>query len=537
LYRSKQIQNASYLFRYDFHITGENSVITDRQAFNYIQCPHRVALDLRAPLAEMDEADAFTEMLWDHAIAHEKEVLASLNISFDLSNLSAEARASETLAAMARGEALIYKGRLVVGDRESEPDLLALVDGKYRAGDIKSGSGFDGEEDAGKLKKDYAIPLAHSTELLEELGFSDGTGTAFIIDESGATVLYPLKQAQSICVKESFSDGYKAILHDLRAVVVGSKKSLPAMASTCKQCHWHTHCEKAVIEADDLTLIVELGRSKRDILVSEFPTVAALAKAELDDYAAGDKGKTIFKGIGLATLQKFKARANLLLHPESGPYLKYPVSLPSVPYEVLFDIEDDPMRSGFVYLHGFIERQAGRPETASFRPCIADDVTPEAEEKAFDEAWTYLSRCVARGDTAIYYYAPHEKIMYKQLAKRFPAVCSVADVEALFDNPLVVDLYTTIIRKATEWPTHDMSIKTIARFLGFEWRDPNPSGAASIQWFDAWVKSRDPDKFQRILDYNEDDNRATGVVVAGIRQLRLLESVSFENTVCERLAA
>jgi predicted RecB family nuclease len=31
------------------------------------------------------------------------------------------------------------------------------------------------------------------------------------------------------------------------------------------------------------------------------------------------------------------------------------------------------------------------------------------------------------------------------------------------------------------WPTRDHSIKTLAKFLGFHWRDNNPSGAASIE--------------------------------------------------------
>jgi predicted RecB family nuclease len=47
--------------------------------------------------------------------------------------------------------------------------------------------------------------------------------------------------------------------------------------------------------------------------------------------------------------------------------------------------------------------------------------------------------------------------------------------------------------KATEWPTNDQSIKTLAKYLGFAWRDTNPSGAASIEWFDRWVRDRDPD--------------------------------------------
>lgn len=45
----------------------------------------------------------------------------------------------------------------------------------------------------------------------------------------------------------------------------------------------------------------------------------------------------------------------------------------------------------------------------------------------------------------------------------------------------MVDLYFDVVKKATEWPLYDQSIKTLAQYLGFEWRDPDPSGAASIE--------------------------------------------------------
>jgi predicted RecB family nuclease len=46
-----------------------------------------------------------------------------------------------------------------------------------------------------------------------------------------------------------------------------------------------------------------------------------------------------------------------------------------------------------------------------------------------------------------------------------------------------------------------------------------PSGAASIEWFDQWIKTGDPAIRQRILDYNEDDCRPTRVLLDGIRGL------------------
>ena len=62
----------------------------------------------------------------------------------------------------------------------------------------------------------------------------------------------------------------------------------------------------------------------------------------------------------------------------------------------------------------------------------------------------------------------------------------------LFDPEGAVDLYYDVVLKATEWPTRDFSIKTLATHLGFKWRDSHPSGAASIEWFHRWVESDRP---------------------------------------------
>jgi len=61
--------------------------------------------------------------------------------------------------------------------------------------------------------------------------------------------------------------------------------------------------------------------------------------------------------------------------------------------------------------------------------------------------------------------------------------------------------------------------KTLAKFLGFSWRDTHPSGGASIEWFISWMQTGDITIKQPILDFNVDDCVATRVVLDGIRAL------------------
>lgn len=102
--------------------------------------------------------------------------------------------------------------------------------------------------------------------------------------------------------------------------------------------------------------------------------------------------------------------------------------------------------------------------------------------------------------------------MCRKLRQKFPDVCSEEDLKALFDAPQTLDLYNQIVLKCTEWPTHSYGLKPLATHLGFEWRDSDPSGSASIEWFHRWTETGDDAIQKRILEYNEDDCRATRVL-------------------------
>jgi predicted RecB family nuclease len=58
-----------------------------------------------------------------------------------------------------------------------------------------------------------------------------------------------------------------------------------------------------------------------------------------------------------------------------------------------------------------------------------------------------------------------------------------------------------------------------APYLGFKWRDKEPPGAASIEWYHRWVETWEADIRHRILHYNEDDCIAMKVLLDAVRGL------------------
>lgn len=487
--------------------------ITASLLYALVECPHRVWLDATEDPAKRDEVSPFIELLWERGSKFERETIQKLDRPFtDLSGLSPLEKEQETLAAMRRGDQLIYSGRISAGDLLGQPDLLLREGAGYLAGDIKSGAGEEGaDEEDRKPKKKYAVQLALYTDILDQLGFSAGR-RAFVWDIRGDHIDYDLDASQGPRNPQTLWQFYAACIASARSILAGNDRTLPASASGCKLCHWYTLCREEVRTTDDLSQIPELGRAKRDAMAVEIRTVTDLAGINPDGYIA--KGnKTPFKGIGAASLRKFHERAKLLKAPNARPYLTQPVRFPLADRELHFDIEADPMRD-HIYLHGFVVRDRGVAEN-QFVSFVAEEPSPASERQAFAEAMHFFR---ASANAAVYVYSHYERTTYRKLQQRYPDVATVEEIETLFAEDRTIDLYK-LVKSSTEWPTWDHSIKTLAKYLGFTWRDTNPSGAASIEWYDRFVESGDRAILQRILDYNEDDCRAMIALLDALREM------------------
>lgn len=483
--------------------------------YDLVQCPHRVTRNVFDDQTARDPISPFVQLLWERGTLYEKEVIAGLEQPFtDLSDYATEEKERRTVEAIERGDALIYCGRLSQGDLLGEPDLLRREGSGYVAGDIKSGAGEEGADDDNKKpKKHYAVQLGLYTDILERRGISAGR-RAFVWDIRGEEVPYDFSVEYGVKNPRTLWSDYLDVVTQARAIVGKQIATDPAYSSPCKQCWWYSTCLKQLQAKNDLSLIFEVGRSRREMLVEIASTIREFARADPSKYIVGMKTK--FSGIGPDTLLKWHKRAQLLSAGNPKPYLKSAIELPIAELELFFDIEVDPLRD-LCYLHGFIERRKQDVKTETYRSYFIGQPNEEGEKRAFAEAWNYLT---GNHGAAVYYYSKYERTIYRKLQGKYPDICSRDEIDAFFEQPTSIDLYFDAVLKATEWPTRDYSLKTLAIYLGFEWRDPHPSGAASIEWFDRWVKTGDDRVKSRILEYNEDDCHATRVLLDGIRALQ-----------------
>jgi hypothetical protein len=157
-----------------------------------------------------------------------------------------------------------------------------------------------------ELKLHYAVQVALYVDILERLGLS-AARRGFIWDINGDEVPYDLTAPLGPKNPQTLWDKYQEALIQCRAVLAKQVTQLSAYASVCKLCHWCTYCVEQLTAADDLTLIPFLGRSVRDSMKDEVPTIAALASRNPDAFMKGKK--TIFPGVGQDRLRLFYERA------------------------------------------------------------------------------------------------------------------------------------------------------------------------------------------------------------------------------------
>ena len=501
--------------------------ITASKLYDYIQCPHRVWRDIYGPQNEkIQETNPFVELLWEKGIKHEEEIVSKLGDFVNLKDGSLDERFQKTIEAMKNKTSLIYQGVLKHENLLGIPDLLEkLPDDTYMPIDIKSGMGFEGVDEEqgeeGKLKKHYAAQLCLYNDILKRLDFAIHNNGK-IIDIHGEEIKYNLVSPMGARIKETYWDFYERIKKHVDFLMKNQDKNKPAMAGICKLCPWCNSCKKWCEEKRDLTNVFYLGRSNRDRInndlfienIDEFLEidVEEIMKQKEVEKKAGNK--EFLYGIGKGSLLKSIKRAKILYQTKK-PVAYDLIIFPQVSYELFFDIEDDPTQE-FVYLHGVYERNGDKERFIDF---TASEISDEAEKEIWRRFWKYIDS-LPQDNYAVYYYSHYEKTTYKKLQKRYPDVISPEKVEAFFENPNVIDLYK-IIQKQTDWPVGSYSLKALATYLGFSWRDETPSGALSIQWFNKYLDTKDESILKRILEYNEDDCKATMILKDGLGKLNI----------------
>ena len=472
------------------------SRVTAQDFYDHDKCPHRVFLNRFGNSEEKLPHSDFLNMLFENALTHEHEVAADLACE-PPKGVTLEDRALSTLQLMKAGAERIYQGVLLQPNESGIPDLLEKVPGNsqlgdyfYKPVDIKSGSGYENAA-TGTLRTDYGMQLYHYGLLLQAV---QGTfpPEAEILNRDRNRILYPLDQ---------FSAAYQETVAEIRLLTNGAKADEPALCSECGACQWWGHCEKVLVAAEDVTLLSEVGRSRKIALNS-------VGVRSIRDIPPFDFSRVKLKGIGPKTIESMKLAAISVLSNKLQVLAK--AALPDPPRKVYLDFEDDPTQE-LIYLCGMWIEPALHELNYHGLLC-----TDEAGEERIWAEFQRLCVSIASEDYTVFHYSAYERTKISALERKYAV--SEKDALELFKSRMV-DLYP-IVKRSAVLPSRGYGLKRIAPFVGVKYSAQDAGGAQSIVWFQEYQQNPNrQDLLETLLTYNREDCVAMKSVEEWLRQL------------------
>ena len=535
------------------------------------QCPRRIHNDFdptieKVPWVPSPEVQARL----DAGVAFEADVFAAIKTALgpsrvaDLTAISNKAQAVNTTIEAMDAQIDVILGGWMTGHpasgRTGKPDLLIRIDeDRYIPGDVKAHQSITknsrktltystladpatprqlpGYTPIATPRLDDYLQLAHYTDLLSDIDYIANRSLGVIIGTSAVPELdgelfmtwldleAPLFQTYSRSHGTTKRDAIERYKHefDFRLEVAkNAAAGLPALVepiftAECDACPWLEYC-RSITDLNTASAHITTGR----LSIREWKALAKLGVTTLDDLAALDSTDPDFQArylpeipnVGNPQVRIGEAvrRAGML---QAGRMLELntsrPVAIPRADLEIDLDAEWDP--SGRVYLWGAL---VNTPNTAPvYRAFVTWDPLDEHSERALaTELTTWLGSQIdaafAQGHTVSIYHYSHPEPSH---------LSRILGTDAADVIEQLVDLLPYM--RTNYFAANGLSLKHVAPEFGHTWRDADPGGAQSQTWLATARTTTDPDHQAartRLLDYNEDDTRATKAIREGALQ-------------------
>ncbi len=176
-------------------------------------------------------------------------------------------------------------------------------------------------------------------------------------------------------------------------------------------------------------------------------------------------------------------------------------ALPKLPPGIYLDIESyTPIN--FDYLFGILDNN-------TYIPFLALDTAYERD--AFSQVVEYIYK----SKKVVYHFHNYEVTRFKKLSRKYGINLS----KTFFSN--FVDVYK-LYAEHVALPVPSYSLKSIARYFGFNWRT-QLNGQIVVNSYAEYLATGDKRILDEILNYNEDDVRATEFILQKLIELSLMD--------------
>ena len=490
-------------------------ILTDELLLDYKRCQRRAFLEIYGDPSEQDKPQDFLLKVRQDSFNHKQTLLSMApHQQANYSDRDWEAGAKATCKLMKQGAERISQGVLLTKTAEgltlvSSPDLLVKQPGKSIFGDwlyvpstIKLGK---------RPKPEYKIVAAFCSQLLAVV---QG------VWPTAAWLILRRQNAHAVNLDIWIPAMQKLLEQCIETLQQKQEPEVFISRQKCGLCQWYSSCHAIAKSQQHLSLLPGVTPSRYQELQSlGLTTVESIADAQvttlesfLSQEVAADllqqaqstaQNRAILRRKHSSTLEALNGSWEVretnssaeYPHPKIlQPYIN-PLSTTSV--ELYFDIEAEPSLK-LDYLLGVlvVDRHTN---TEKFYSLLAEQPAEEESiwQQFLDLVWLYP-------DAPIFHFADYEVETLKRLAKLYNTPSQL--IKPLI--PRLVDLHEQVMNTVA-LPVESYSLKSLARWLGFEWRDADISGSQCVCLYTQWLETGDSSLLEIIGRYNEDDCRAT----------------------------
>ncbi|MFM2311579.1 MAG: hypothetical protein RLZZ04_855 [Cyanobacteriota bacterium] len=487
-------------------------LISDQLLLNYKRCHRRTFLETFGNPQDQDPAKDFLLKLKRENHTHIRNVIQGRSLEPDFPQASRrdwQLNAQQTIELMHQGVDCIAQGSLAVDysqwqsaiqdtlepmitDQAADflsqitliaaPSLLIKEPGtsifgnwSYMPVNIKLGR---------KPKPEYKLIAAFHAQILAIIQEQIPERSLLILKEHNS---YQVNLAHGLTKMQETVEACLTMLaeHHEPEVFISRQR--------CSLCNWYGYCHQVAKASEHLSLIPGVTPKRYEYLqslgVNTVQSLVNIAPVHLEETLGYDVAQQLKQQINAIQSDRPVVRANFDLV-NTQP-------IPSEAIELYFDIEAEPERQTDYLLGVLLVDRINNTE--QFHAFLAENL--EDEGKIWQE---FLDFIALYPDAPIFHYSEYEADTIKRLAQ-------------LYDTPRkqkkeilsrLVDLHLWVT-EAVIFPVESYSLKALANWIGFYWRETTGSGDQSVCWYDQWLQTQDRALLDLILSYNEDDCRAT----------------------------
>ncbi|NET56853.1 MAG: TM0106 family RecB-like putative nuclease [Symploca sp. SIO2E6] len=485
------------------------NVLTDELLLEYKRCRRRAFLEIYGDPSHQEQPQDFLLKLRRDSLAHKQAILdIAPHQQPNYPYRDWEAGFQATWQLMQQGTERISQGVLLAKTAEGQtlvcsPDLLVKQPGRSIFGDwfyvptiIKLGK---------RPKPEYKLLAAFCTQLL---------AVVQRVWPTAAWLILRRQHPHGVNLDIWIPAMQQLLRECLETLQQQQEPEVFISRQKCGLCQWYSSCHAIAKSQRHLSLLPGVTpRRYQELLSLGLTTVEAIATTQittlesvLSQEIASDlvqqaqataQNRAILRHHNYSTLQNFQVlNGSEEYQPPSTPVPDIN-SLPTADVELYFDIEAEPSLK-LDYLLGVlvVERHT---HTETFYPLLAEQPTAEASiwQRFLELVWLYP-------DAPIFHFARYEVEALKRLAKLY-------HTPSVLMQPLLsrfIDVHQQVMNTVT-LPVESYSLKNLARWLGFEWRDRGINGSQCVCLYSQWLETGNRSLLEIIRRYNEDDCRAT----------------------------